>query len=105
MDIKAIKLVRLGDYACVEVHTDAGWTEVVREYIDAPFSHTVHEAGIKARIEDKVGVPYTLPIPNGVYYNVEADNFYHMSWGGMGSEFYMVWRERREEFPRTIRRT
>jgi len=101
MHITAINLVRKGNFACVEICTEAGWTEVISESIDAPFSHTVHESGMKARIDGTLGVPHTLPIPDGVTYNAEADNFYDMHNKGMGLQFYRVWRERREEFPKT----
>jgi hypothetical protein len=44
------------------------------------------------------GVPE--PIPSGVYYNPEADNFYlDNTCHGMGLEFYREWRNRRNEFP------
>lgn len=101
MHITAINLVRKGNFACVEICTEAGWTEVISEFIDAPFSHTVHEAGMKARIDDTAGVPYTLPIPLDVTYSPAEDNFYDKAQYGMSTEFYLVWRERREEFPKT----
>ncbi len=101
MHITAINLVRKGNYACVEICTEAGWTEVISESIDAPFSHTVHEAGMKARIDGTVGMPHTLPVPLDVTYSAAEDNFYNKTQYGMGSEFYQVWKERREEFPKT----
>jgi len=47
MEIKAIKLVRKGSHAVVEIETATGWTEVIRENADAPYSHIVEESGIQ----------------------------------------------------------
>lgn len=47
MEISAIKLVRKGEHAVVEIETATGWTEVIREFVDAPFSHIVEESGIR----------------------------------------------------------
>mgnify|MGYP000216909227 CR=1 FL=1 len=47
MEIKAIKLVRKGDHAVVEIETATGWAEVIREFVDAPFSHIVEESGMQ----------------------------------------------------------
>jgi transcription initiation factor TFIIIB Brf1 subunit/transcription initiation factor TFIIB len=47
IEISAIKLVRKGDHAVVEIETETGWTEVISEFVDAPFSHIVEEAGMQ----------------------------------------------------------
>lgn len=47
MEISAIKLVRKGDQAVVEIETATGWTEVISEFVDAPFSHIVEESGMQ----------------------------------------------------------
>lgn len=47
MEISAIKLVRKGEHAVVEIETATGWTEVIREFVDATFSHIVEESGIR----------------------------------------------------------
>lgn len=39
------------------------------------------------------------PIPSGVYYSLESDNFYNAAGAGMGSDFYYLWRKRAREFP------
>ncbi|CDX26748.1 hypothetical protein MPL3356_60533 [Mesorhizobium plurifarium] len=40
------------------------------------------------------------PIPVGVFYNSEAQNFYDVGAQGMGEDFYVFWRGRAAEFPR-----
>jgi hypothetical protein len=41
-----------------------------------------------------------IPISEGVYYDLEADNFYSDdSRTGMGMAFFLVWRWRSDEFP------
>jgi hypothetical protein len=47
VEIKAIKLVRKGSYAVVEIETATGWIEVIREWADAPYSHIVEESGMQ----------------------------------------------------------
>lgn len=47
MEISAIKLVRKGEHAVVEIETATGWAEVIREFVDAPFSHIVEESGMQ----------------------------------------------------------
>lgn len=47
MEISAIKLVRKGEHAVVEIETATGWAEVIREFVDGPFSHIVEESGIQ----------------------------------------------------------
>lgn len=47
MEISAIKLVRKGEHAVVEIETATGWTEVISEFVDAPFSHIVEESGMQ----------------------------------------------------------
>ena len=40
------------------------------------------------------------PLPNGVYYRAESDNFYLASANvGMGWNFWQKWRHRKFEFP------
>ncbi|WP_192246163.1 hypothetical protein [Mesorhizobium silamurunense] len=39
------------------------------------------------------------PIPVGVFYNPEAQNFYDVGAHGMGEDFYVFWRGRAAEFP------
>lgn len=39
------------------------------------------------------------PIPIGVFFNREANNFYDVSAQGMGEDFYIFWRHRDDEFP------
>ncbi len=42
------------------------------------------------------------PIPSGVYFGVEGNNFYSQSTGwGMGTEFWQRWRKRASEFPQS----
>lgn len=53
MDIKAIKLVRKGEFAVVEIETDSGWTQVIREFIDSPFSHIVEESGMQSSVANR----------------------------------------------------
>lgn len=44
----------------------------------------------------------TYPIPYGIYYNEESDNFYDSeSRNGMGMNFYEEWKDRRGEFPKS----
>jgi hypothetical protein len=47
MEISAIKLVRKGLHAVVEIETATGWTEVIREFAEAQFSHIVEESGMQ----------------------------------------------------------
>ena len=45
--------------------------------------------------------PKKEPIPEGIYYDAEHDNFYHaQTHGGLGEGFYVKWHNRREEFPK-----
>jgi hypothetical protein len=40
------------------------------------------------------------PIPSGVYYRAESDNFYDMTANvGMGMGFWRKWRDRKHDFP------
>jgi hypothetical protein len=44
------------------------------------------------------------PIPEGVYYNPDHDNFYSaIRCEGRGTEFYATWVSRQAEFPRAWR--
>ena len=47
--ITAIKLTRQGKYLIVEVETDDGWFEVIRELDDGttPISHICEKSGLK----------------------------------------------------------
>lgn len=47
MEVKAIKLVRRGQQVVVEIETEFGWAEVIREFADAPISHIVEESGMQ----------------------------------------------------------
>lgn len=48
MEISAIKLVRKGNRAVVEIETaTTGWIEVIQEHADAPYSHIVEESGMQ----------------------------------------------------------
>lgn len=58
------------------------------------------ENAAKAAAEVIAKVGNHEPIPDGVYYSWDIDNFYcDTAHRGMGTEFYSQWRERREEFP------
>ena len=46
VEILAVKLVRKGSHAVVEIEIATGWVEVIREYADAPYSHIVEESGM-----------------------------------------------------------
>lgn len=40
------------------------------------------------------------PIPGGVYFSIDADNFYSVERGcGCGNEFFKMWKDRWREFP------
>lgn len=42
------------------------------------------------------------PIPAGVYYSAESDNFYCAAGrGGLGMAFWQTWRERKHDFPQS----
>ncbi len=46
----ALHLRAEGDYAILEIETDNGWVELIREILDSPFSHIIEPAGIEARV-------------------------------------------------------
>ena len=47
--VDGIWLRREGDHAVVLVERDGRWLEIIREYIDAPFSHICEPNGVRAR--------------------------------------------------------
>lgn len=50
------------------------------------------------------GVTVGEPIPPGIYYILEMDNFYSEAHGhGQGNEFYAKWKARAAEFPQPAR--
>lgn len=54
----AIMLRREGDYAIVEVEKDAVWVEVIREFIDSPFSHIIEPLGIETAMKNNSLIRY-----------------------------------------------
>ncbi len=46
-------LRRDGDYAIVEINFNEQWVEVIREYIDSPFSHIIEPLGIERVLTDE----------------------------------------------------
>ena len=61
IEVSGIMLRRSGDYAIVEAEIDGKWREVIREFIDAPFSHIVEHAGIADAKESELNA-----VPRGV---------------------------------------
>lgn len=61
IEVSGIMLRRSGDHAIVEAEVDGKWKEVIREYIDAPFSHIVEPAGIADAKESELN-----SVPDGV---------------------------------------
>lgn len=48
--VQGIWLLRQGDYAVVLVeYPDGRQVEVIREYLDSPFSHYIHDWGLAAK--------------------------------------------------------
>lgn len=52
----ALHLRAEGDYAILEIETEKGWVELIRERLDSPFSHIIEPAGIEGRIAGTSGV-------------------------------------------------
>jgi len=46
----ALHLRAEGDYAILEIETEKGWVELIRERLDSPFSHIIEPLGIESRI-------------------------------------------------------
>lgn len=61
IEVSGIMLRRSGDYAIVEAEVDGKWKEVIREFIDAPFSHIVEPSGIANAKESELN-----SVPDGV---------------------------------------
>jgi len=53
MNITAIHLVRIGDYAYVKAEIDGRFVTVIKEHADGSFSHIVEEGGMQ-RVVDAV---------------------------------------------------
>lgn len=54
-----------------------------------------HEIGAGALAMD----PCLEPIPEGVHYSAEHDNFYDAAGHGLGEGFYLRWRDMKALFP------
>jgi hypothetical protein len=50
VQISGLMLRRSGDHAIVEIEIEGRWVEVIREFIDAPFSHIVEPGGMRAAL-------------------------------------------------------
>lgn len=48
----ALHLRAEGDYAILEIETERGWIELIRERLDSPFSHIIEPAGIENRVNN-----------------------------------------------------
>ena len=51
--VSGIQLVRIGDYAIVNVEVDGKWVEVIREHVEGSFSHIVEPSGIRTKLAAK----------------------------------------------------
>lgn len=60
----ALHLRAEGDYAILEIETEKGWVELIRERLDSPFSHIVESLGIESRIKDAPAPPAAVPVSN-----------------------------------------
>jgi hypothetical protein len=47
--VTGIHLLRIGDNIIVNAEIDGKWVTVIEEYAEAPFSHIVEPAGMRAR--------------------------------------------------------
>lgn len=45
--ISGVMLRRSSDYAIVEVEYNGVWREVIREFVESPFSHIVEPSGMR----------------------------------------------------------